>query len=161
MVSRQPPTLIQGPQRNPDPIDYQTTEFKNVDLEIEAASPPAQHIVIIDDFCVVGLSEEDEAFYRGFSPAQRRKVRNKVDLRLMPALSILYLFAQLDRANIGNAKIEGMKQDMHLTDHQYNIVVAVFFIPYLLLGELRTKLYLLAPLSSPFPLDDVQRSFRS
>jgi sugar phosphate permease len=48
-------------------------------------------------------------------------------------LAILYLVSQLDRANIGNAKIEGLSEDLHLTGNQYNVVLALFFIPYILL----------------------------
>lgn len=48
-------------------------------------------------------------------------------------LAILYLISQLDRANIGNAKIEGLATDLKLGDIQYNIVLSLFFIPYILL----------------------------
>lgn len=33
----------------------------------------------------------------------------------------------------GNAKIEGMVGDLGMTDIQYNIVLSIFFIPYILL----------------------------
>lgn len=36
----------------------------------------------------------------------------KVDKRLVPMLAVLYLISQLDRANIGNAKIEGLDRDL-------------------------------------------------
>lgn len=94
-----------------------------------------ERVVEIEGTRVVGLSEDDESFYAGFSKAQRRRVRTKIDLRLLPSLCILYLFAQLDRSNIGNAKIEGFKEDTRLSDGQYNIALAVFFIPYFFLGN--------------------------
>lgn len=47
-------------------------------------------------------------------------------------LSVLYLISQLDRANIGNAKIEGMDKDLKLTGVQYNIALSLFFVPYIL-----------------------------
>lgn len=56
----------------------------------------------------------------------------QVDVRLVPMLSVLYLISQLDRANIGNAKIEGMDKDLKLTGLQYNIALSLFFIPYIL-----------------------------
>lgn len=40
-------------------------------------------------------------------------------------LSLLYLSAHIDRANIGNAKIEGMVKDLHMTDVQYNTVLSI------------------------------------
>jgi len=44
----------------------------------------------------------------------------------------LYLVSFIDRANIGNAKIEGLLPDLHMTGKQYNIALAIFFIPYTL-----------------------------
>lgn len=58
-----------------------------------------------------------------FSHIDGKKVLRKMDLRLIPMLSILYLLAFLDRGNIGNAKIEHMLQDLHMTGPQYNWVV--------------------------------------
>lgn len=107
-------------------------EERSTDNDVEAES---RRIVEIEGTRVVGLSREDETFYRDFTPEQRRAVRNKIDYRLIPVLCTLYLFAQLDRANIANAKIEGLKEDTNLTDSQYNIVLAIFFIPYFILGE--------------------------
>lgn len=51
-------------------------------------------------------------------------------------LAVLYLISHLDRANIGNAKIEGLLDDLGLDGIQYNIALAIFFIPYVLLGML-------------------------
>jgi hypothetical protein len=38
-----------------------------------------------------------------------------MDLRLIPMLALLYLLSFLDRSNIGNAKIQGMNDDLGLT----------------------------------------------
>lgn len=107
--------------------------------ETEFPEEAALRVAHVDECPVIGLSEEDEAFYNGFSKAQRKTIRNKIDLRLLPVLGLLYLVAQLDRANIGNAKIEGLKEDIHITDTQYNIILALFFLPYCLLGECVTR----------------------
>lgn len=40
-------------------------------------------------------------------------------------LALLYLMAHIDRANIGNAKIEGMVSDLNMTGVQYNIVLSI------------------------------------
>lgn len=58
--------------------------------------------------------------------------RVKIDIRLVPVLTILYLIAHIDRANIGNAKIEGLIEDLGLTGTQYNVALAIFFPPYIL-----------------------------
>jgi hypothetical protein len=55
-------------------------------------------------------------------------------MRLVPVLALLYLISYIDRANIGNAKIEGLVDDLHLTGVQYNIALSIFFVPYILFG---------------------------
>ncbi|KAJ5132824.1 hypothetical protein N7448_006982 [Penicillium atrosanguineum] len=77
-------------------------------------------------------------------------VLRKMDLRLIPMLSVLYLLAFLDRGNIGNAKIEGLVEDLHMTGSQYNWTLTVFFFTYcvfelpsnLLLKKLRPSRWL-------------------
>lgn len=54
-------------------------------------------------------------------------------------LSVLYLVSHLDRANIGNAKIAGLTEDLGLSGIQYNIALSLFFIPYVLLGESKAR----------------------
>jgi hypothetical protein len=55
-----------------------------------------------------------------FTPEQEKRVLRKMDLRLIPMLSVLYLLAFLDRGNIGNAKIEGLVEDLGLTSQEYS-----------------------------------------
>lgn len=43
--------------------------------------------------------------------------------------------AYLDRANIGNAKIEGMNEELGLSDIQYNFVLSIFFVTYIIFGK--------------------------
>jgi MFS family permease len=87
----------------------------------------------IDNFRVLGLADDDADFYINFPKERRKQVIRKVDIRLVPMLAILYLISHIDRANIGNAKIEGLDKDLGLTGVQYNTVLSIFFIPYVLL----------------------------
>ncbi|KAK9493238.1 major facilitator superfamily domain-containing protein [Lipomyces doorenjongii] len=56
----------------------------------------------------------------------------KLDWRLLPALSIMYLFNSLDKSNLGNAKTDGIDIDLGFTGNQYNLLLSVFYIPYVL-----------------------------
>jgi hypothetical protein len=58
----------------------------------------------------------------------------QIDIRLIPIMAVLYLLSHIDRANIGNAKIEGMDKDLGLTGNQYNIATTIFFVPYIIFG---------------------------
>jgi hypothetical protein len=65
-----------------------------------------------------------------FSHIDESKVLRKMDVRLVPVLALLYLLSFLDRGNIGNAKIEGLADDLHLAPAQYNWCLTVFFFTY-------------------------------
>ncbi|KAH6679902.1 major facilitator superfamily domain-containing protein [Plectosphaerella plurivora] len=79
------------------------------------------------------LSREDAAWLAAFPDERKKAAVWKVDIRLIPLLTLLYLFSFIDRANIGNANIEGMSETLGLTGTQYNIALSIFFIPYVLL----------------------------
>ncbi|KZV65193.1 MFS general substrate transporter [Peniophora sp. CONT] len=64
------------------------------------------------------------------SGVDERKLMRKVDLRLIPWLSLLYLLSFLDRTNIGNAKLCGLEEDLKITDRQYLLTLTIFFFPY-------------------------------
>lgn len=40
----------------------------------------------------------------------------KIDFRLLPAVGILYLLSFLDRSNVANAKIEGLADDLGMSE---------------------------------------------
>ncbi|KAF6831557.1 MFS transporter [Colletotrichum musicola] len=92
----------------------------------------APEAIEIGPYRVFGLSTEDADFFNNYPEEKRKKVFHKVDVRLIPMLALLYLICHIDRANIGNAKIEGMVEDLGMTGVQYNTVLSIFFIPYVL-----------------------------
>ncbi|OGM50859.1 putative MFS nicotinic acid transporter Tna1 [Aspergillus bombycis] len=65
-----------------------------------------------------------------YSIEMENRILRKMDLRIIPMLAVLYLLAFLDRGNIGNAKIEGLLDDLNLTGPQYNLCLTVFFFTY-------------------------------
>lgn len=42
------------------------------------------------------------------------------------------LFNALDKGNLGNAKTAGLTEDLGFKGNQYNIIVSIFFVPYVL-----------------------------
>ncbi|KAI1618707.1 retrograde regulation protein 2 [Exophiala viscosa] len=63
---------------------------------------------------------------------EEKRLRLKVDLHIIPPIAILYLFSCISRANIGNAKIAGLEEDLHLTGTDYNIVLTAFYTSYII-----------------------------
>ncbi|KAF8226835.1 MFS general substrate transporter [Tricholoma matsutake] len=64
------------------------------------------------------------------SEVDERKLLRKIDLALIPWLSLLYLLSFLDRTSIGNAKLYNMEASLHITDQQYLLALTVFFFSY-------------------------------
>ena len=85
---------------------------------------------------------------------EEEKLRNRMDWHILPLVTVLYLMCFLDRlvfphrpsypksrcaektyhirANIGNARIQGMEDDLALQGFRFNWALTIFYIPYLL-----------------------------
>lgn len=70
-----------------------------------------------DETRAIAASESADAYTAEVDP---KKVLLKMDLHLIPMLALLYLLSFLDRGNIGNARIEGLTDTLHMTGPQYN-----------------------------------------
>lgn len=79
---------------------------------------------MVEDKLVQSLAPIDEA--------SEKKLLRKCDLHVVPIISLLYVLSFLDRINIGNARIQGLEKDLHMSGPDYNIALMVFFIPYIL-----------------------------
>ncbi|UNI16059.1 hypothetical protein JDV02_002534 [Purpureocillium takamizusanense] len=65
-----------------------------------------------------------------------------IDRHVMPLVCLLYLLSCIDRANLGNAKQDGLMEDLHMTGrHDYNIALSVFF-PFYLIVQIPSNLAL-------------------
>ncbi|KAL7271097.1 hypothetical protein RUND412_006171 [Rhizina undulata] len=61
-----------------------------------------------------------------------RRLLMKIDLRVLPILCAMYLFAFLDRVNIGNAQVFGLSTELGLRGVEYNVALCIFFVPYII-----------------------------
>lgn len=76
-----------------------------------------------------GVGETDGASNE-FGDINPKKVLTKLDLHLIPVVSLLFLLSFLDRGNIGNARIEGLAESLKMTGPQYNWSCIVFFLQF-------------------------------
>ncbi|MFC4273653.1 MFS transporter [Achromobacter aloeverae] len=58
-------------------------------------------------------------------------LHRKISLRLLPFLTLCYMFAFLDRINVGFAKLE-MQSSLGLSDAAYGLGAGIFFLGYVL-----------------------------
>lgn len=56
----------------------------------------------------VSSGEDDER-------TSSKKLVWKLDLHILPMVTILYLLSFLDRSNVANARLEGLTKDLHMT----------------------------------------------
>lgn len=65
--------------------------------------------------------------------ARNRRLNRKLDVALLPFLSLLYLFNGLDRGNVGNAETQGFTRDIGAAPEDLNLAVSLFFVTFVLL----------------------------
>ncbi|KAJ9139464.1 Pantothenate transporter liz1 [Pleurostoma richardsiae] len=64
---------------------------------------------------------------------RERRIRKKIDLRLLPMIVVMYILNYLDRNNIAAAKLAGLISDLHLVGNQFNTSVSILFAGYLVM----------------------------
>jgi len=74
------------------------------------------------------LTSEVEASEYGLS---ERSFLRKIDLKIIPGVTLLYLLSFLDRSNVANAKLDGLDADLHITGNQYLTGLTLFFVGYI------------------------------
>jgi sugar phosphate permease len=99
--------------------------------------PPSQHEVTSDlshQMAAHGHAATDIYGHAlmDFDKKAEARLRMKIDLYIVPTVALLYLFCFIDRANIGNARLAGLEKDLHLKGHDYNSILSVFYISYII-----------------------------
>ncbi|KAG7417755.1 putative transporter [Fusarium oxysporum f. sp. rapae] len=56
----------------------------------------------------------------------------RIDNRMMPLMMLLYILNYLDRNNIATARLGNFEEDIGLVAEQYNTVISIFFVGYIL-----------------------------
>ncbi|KAK2597878.1 hypothetical protein N8I77_012633 [Diaporthe amygdali] len=74
---------------------------------------------------------------RDISPEElsnrEKRLKRKIDFRLLPMVVIMYILNYLDRNNIATARLAGLEEDLHLVGNQYQTSVSILFVGYLLM----------------------------
>lgn len=72
---------------------------------------------------VESVPEQDDFDGDITDEVEAKRIRRKVDWRLLPLLVLLYTLAFLDRVNIGNARLWRLEEDLGMVGNQYNLCV--------------------------------------
>lgn len=68
----------------------------------------------------------DAAHILKADPKVEERILRKCDLHILPWLFGIWLCAFIDRSNIGNARIDGLTQDLRLQGTQFNTALGKF-----------------------------------
>ncbi|EHY56253.1 retrograde regulation protein 2, partial [Exophiala dermatitidis NIH/UT8656] len=99
-------------------------------VHLENKGPDTQVPIVLDD----QYENELLAVQLGNQDKEIKRILRKLDLRLVLTLSVLYLWAFIDRGNLANANIAGMSDDLGLTGtNRYSVLTMIFFIGYILI----------------------------
>lgn len=79
-----------------------------------------------------GSSHDSDILNGEWTAEEERRIVRQLDLKLVPVVTVLYLLCFIDRANIGNARIMGMQEELKLGGMKFNWALTIFYIPYLL-----------------------------
>lgn len=80
-------------------------------------------------------------YVREFTQKEMRGIRRRADLRLIPALGLMYGISLMDRKNVSNAAIAGMLDDLKLnTGYGYSTITLMFFVSYVIFQPAMTVL---------------------
>ncbi|KAG6004393.1 hypothetical protein E4U21_001113 [Claviceps maximensis] len=101
-------------------LEKQPDESKS---EQEQHGPAQPHYLAVADAYAMG---------DGYDAQEESRIRLKMDLALIPLVSLLYLLSFIDRSNIGNAKIAGLDKDLDLHGFDYNAALSVFYVSYII-----------------------------
>ncbi|KJX96043.1 phthalate transporter like protein [Zymoseptoria brevis] len=84
-------------------------------------------------------SSDDNEMQTEFSPAEQKKILRRIDKRLIITVGAMYMVSLMDRTNLSNASIAGMRQELGMIKSAatpngnpmaYSIVTLVFFTTY-------------------------------
>lgn len=87
------------------------------------------------------IEKHEQSLHSTFSSKQRQRdlekaVIQKLDWNLIPIVVFTGLLGYLDRSNIGNAKTAGMQEALHLSSAQYQWLLTIFYLSYIIFEPL-------------------------
>ncbi|KAI8387441.1 major facilitator superfamily domain-containing protein [Blakeslea trispora] len=77
-----------------------------------------------------GSSKSDQTCT--LSKQDEKRLVKALDLRIMPLFCLFYFADFLDRANIGNATLAGLQEDLKMSSAELSTAISAFFITYII-----------------------------
>ena len=111
------PAHSQGPLPDPEKIGLEHKETyadHEIDPTGDGNKSEAQHMT--------QLTEEELVW--------EKQLKRKIDFLIMPMCCIVYLMNYIDRNNYPAARLQGMPEDLGMSDNEYSIGLSILFVGY-------------------------------
>ncbi|KAE8356817.1 major facilitator superfamily domain-containing protein [Aspergillus coremiiformis] len=82
------------------------------------------------------MTHEEVAQMAELTPEEKiveHKLRRRIDCLIMPLVILVYLMNYIDRNNYAAAKLQGLQEDLHINDQQYQTGLSILFVGYILM----------------------------
>ncbi|ORZ16939.1 major facilitator superfamily domain-containing protein [Absidia repens] len=99
----------------------QSVESSSVRRKIEMELASLHESIKSPEQQIIDEEDEDPILI-----AREKALVRKLDLRIMPMLTILYICQRLDLSNIGNAKVAGLQSDLQLDNGQFSWIISIY-----------------------------------
>ncbi|KAI0090771.1 MFS general substrate transporter [Irpex rosettiformis] len=103
------------------PTSEEKLENKD-EASIELVEVVAPNIAVNDEYTQILASE--------IRPAAERQLVRALDYRLLPTIILIFILNYIDRVAVSAARLQGLEQELGLTDAQYEGVIAILYASY-------------------------------
>jgi len=79
------------------------------------------------------LGKEEAMHFGVLTPEEKvieKKLRRKIDTLIMPLVVLVYLMNYIDRNNYAAAKLQGLMEDLGMSDTEYQLGLSILFVGY-------------------------------
>ncbi|CAM1503127.1 Fc.00g079030.m01.CDS01 [Cosmosporella sp. VM-42] len=104
---------------------------------LESSLKDIIHMANYQPALVEGVAIDYAGIIAAWSPEERaareKKFLRKIDFRLLPILIVMYIMNYIDRNAVPQARIQGLEKDIGLKGVEYNVVLSITFVGYILM----------------------------
>ncbi|KAI9265255.1 major facilitator superfamily domain-containing protein [Phascolomyces articulosus] len=78
------------------------------------------------------MKEDQNSNHNAIGEEEEKKIVRALDKHMLPLFCVFYFTDYLDRANIGNATLAGIQEDLQISAAQLSSIISAFYITYIL-----------------------------
>ncbi|CAG7969097.1 unnamed protein product [Penicillium salamii] len=108
-----------------------TMAQKPASTHIEGSNIPTDLDKIRDGDKALALFDNIDDIHDDFEPGEEKRLVRKIDMMILPFLSVCYAFYYIDKTTLSYAAIFGIQEDLSLSGAEYSWLSSVFYFGFL------------------------------